>query len=168
MNTLKLKISGCPKGQATVLVDNQKFKAKRNNYGNIEGTFQTEKSSVEISIYKYLEINGKLWVLMSLIFFVISLFGILEPRYDKHCIVYAYKIKVDLNETSEVKLALNGYSNNGRAFEISTECQNQELTNIYYVDNKAKKRLKIMKVVKIFMWIGLIVGIIVAIAKMIG
>lgn len=168
MNTLNLKISGCPKGQATVLVDNKKLKMKRNNYGNMEGTFQTDKSSVEISVYKYLEINGKLWALMSLIFFVISLFGILEPRYDKHCIVYAYKIKVDLNETSEVKLALNGYSNNGRAFEISTECQNQELTNIYYVDNKAKKRLKIMKVVKIFMWIGLIVGIIVAIAKMIG
>ena len=53
MNTLKLKISGCPKGQATVLVDNQKFKAKRNNYGNIEGTFQTEKSMLYFSCPSY-------------------------------------------------------------------------------------------------------------------
>ena len=61
MNTLSLKISGCPRGHASVLIDGKKPKLKFNQYGNFEGTYTTDKSSIELSVYKYLEINGKLW-----------------------------------------------------------------------------------------------------------
>ena len=168
MNTLSLKISGCPRGHASVLIDGKKTKLKFNQYGNFEGTYTTDKSSIELSIYKYLEINGKLWFLMSLVFFFVGILGILDPWYDKSCIVFAYQVKIDLNETCEVKLALNRYSNNGRAYEISTECKYQEITNVYYVDNKAKKRLKIMKFVKFVLWILAVALIVWIIAKRIG
>lgn len=168
MNTVNLKINNFPRGHVSALIDGKKTKLKFNKYGNLEGTYTTDKSSIELSIYKYLEINGKLWFLMSLIFFFVGLMGILDPWYDKSCIVFAYKVKIDLNENSDVKLALNRYSNNGRAFEISTECKCQEITNIYYIDTKAKKRLRIMKFVKLGLWVLAIALIVWIIAKKIG
>ena len=46
---------------------------EKNKYGNIDITQQLDKDNVEIKICKYFELNGKLWFLMSMLFFIISL-----------------------------------------------------------------------------------------------
>ena len=157
MNSIKVDILGGLDVKPTLMIDNQFVKIKKDKFGNYQANFQTEKDTVELAVYKYLELKSKLWFLMAFVFFVISLFGILNPRYDKSCIVLEYKIKIKLNSQTEIKLAMNKFQNNGRAYEISTDCKYEEITNLYYVDQVAKKRLKILKVITIISWVILVI-----------
>ena len=79
MNNINIKIAGAnDKFRPNVFIDGKEVKYTKNNNGALELNYATEKDSIEISICKYLEISGKLWFLMSLFFFVISLFGIFD------------------------------------------------------------------------------------------
>ena len=165
MNNINIKIAGAnDKIRPNVFIDGKEVKYTKNNYGDLELNYATEKDSIEISICKYLEISGKLWFLMSLFFFVISLFGIFDAQYDKKCIVIDCKYKIKLKEQTNIKFTLCNIENTGRAVVWEGDCECEQIKNEGYIDKKAKKRLKIMLAVKILMWIALIVGIILALA----
>lgn len=164
MKNIKLKIKGYGALKPTVKVDGKQMKFKKNEFGSFESQVQTDKDKVQIEIYRYLEINSRLWWLTQIFFFIISIFGILDPLKEKNCVVIDYKSELDLTnvESASVDLAINTAKNDGKAIELKSEAPCVEQTNEFYVDNKAKKRVKIMKFVKLFVFLACVAIVITA------
>lgn len=162
MKNVNLKIKGVGRLKPVVCVDGKQIKFKKNNFGSYEKSISTEKDKMEIVIYRYLEINGRLWWLISILQFLVSLFGILDTMKEKNCTIIDCKLVVDLNsaENRNIDLAINENAKNGKSVSITTELEVEEVTNRSYVDEKAKKRFKIMKFVKLFVFIAAVVGLI--------
>ncbi len=108
-----------------------------------------------MDISRELELKAKLWWLYALISFFVSLFGIFEPFYDRKCITLDCLYKIKLKDINEIKVKFNTLSSQGRAVEIETENQYEELKNEYHVDKIAKRRWIALLVIKIVIWIGL-------------
>ena len=161
MRNVKLKFVGINSNFRPVIkVDGQIIKAKKNEFNSYEADYNTDNDNVEISIERNLELNSKLWRLYVIISFIISIFGLFEPPYDKKCIVIDCKFNVKLNDTNEIKLKFNTMNSQGKAVEIETQNQVDEIKNEYYVDKKAKTKRNIITLIKILIWIVLIIGII--------
>ena len=161
MRNVKLKFVGINSNFRPVIkVDGQIIKAKKNEFNSYEADYNTDNDNVEISIERNLELNAKLWWLYVIISFIISIFVLFEPPYDKKCIVIDCKFNVKLNDTNEIKLKFNTMNSQGKAVEIETQNQVDEIKNEYYVDKKAKTKRNIITLIKILIWIVLIIGII--------
>ena len=166
MKTLNLKLTGLSaKARPIIKVDGEILQAKKNDFGSFEASLQTEKTAVEIEIARENELLAKFWWLYALISFLVSIFGIFEPPYDRKCIVIDYKTVVQLGEgNSELTIKFNNLSSSGRACEIETSCQIEEVANEYRVDKKAKTRWRIILAVKILFWIAaaILIGILIS------
>lgn len=138
-----------------IIIDGQPVKCKKNEFGSFEVDYQTDKEEVELDISRELELKAKLWWLYALISFFVSLFGIFEPFYDRKCITLDCLYKIKLKDINEIKVKFNTLSSQGRAVEIETENQYEELKNEYHVDKIAKRRWIALLVIKIIIWIGL-------------
>lgn len=160
MNQLNLKMSGMFNVKPVIFIDDKPVKCKKNNYGNIDISQQFDKDKVEVKICKYFELNGKLWFLMSMLFFIISFFGILDVPYNKKCIAIDCRFTIALSEKTNVKIKFNKLSEQGRAVEIESEANIEEICNEYYVDMRAKKRRKILIITKLLIWLALIIGVV--------
>ena len=162
LNTLNLKISGGTSLKPTIYVDGKILKYKKDNFGNLTTTYTTEKSSVLVEIKKLYDINGTLWFLTSLFFFIISIFGIFDLKPDKRCISIVASIKVNITNNSSLKIRFKPRNQTEKAFELEpTDCEvAEETNNNYFIDTVAKKRYKVMRIVKIFLWL-LLIGLIV-------
>lgn len=166
MRNLNIKITGVSsKFHPYMMIDGKKVKYKKNQFGFYEINYQTEKENVEMHIYKYLELQGKFWFLYALLSFIISVFGIFEPLYDKKCVVINCKFALKLNEQNEMKIQFNNMIKEGKAVDIESNFEVEELNNSYFVDEKAKKRWKILLAFKILVWIVLVIVTVVLLAK---
>lgn len=160
MKQLEIKLNGRLPQHLGVFIDNESVALKRDNYSGT-ATYSTEKEKVEVCIYSYLELNGPLWFLVSMFFFVISLFGIFAPRYDKKCVVCSVKFFLTLGEQETVNVkfippTVNGKEIGGRAVEVSSDFPFEVTENSYSVDMQAKKRRKILFVIKLILWLAVI------------
>lgn len=169
MNTLKIKLTGVsPRIVPDIFVDGQYVKCRKNEYGSYEADVQTDKEEVKLAFSRELELKSKLWWLYALISFVIGVFGIFNPPYDKKCISADCVFNIKLKEQSEVKVKFNPLSAKGKAVALETENTFEEIKNEYYVDKAAKRRWIILLIVRIIAWIGLAILLGWLIAKGIG
>ena len=157
MREVNLKIKGIGRLNPVVQVDGKHLKFKKNEFGSYQKRIETEKDQMEIVVYRYMEINSRLWWLMSIFIFVVSIFGILDPMKEKNCLIIDFKVLVDLKDcqSSNIELAIGKQSEDGKAVEVKTDLPVEEITNTSFIDEKAKKRLKIMKFVKLFVFIAI-------------
>ena len=156
MNTLNLKLIGTARVNPTVLIDGKPAKLKKNEFGGFSCSYNTENSKAKVEIYKYLEISGKYWFLVQFFFFLISILGIFNPRLDKKCIVLDCSFDIDLNETNNVTFKFNQLKDEGEAVTIEGDCNVDTISNSYFVDKQAKKRMKILRIAEIFTWVAVI------------
>ena len=157
MKQINLTVRGGTRLSPTILIDGKAIKTKKSGIGAKTGVFKTEKDKVEISIFRYLEINGRLWFLMNIIYFLIGVFGIFDFLYDKNCAVLDCKFVVDTTEQTNLEIAFNSLIDKGRAVEIESDTNVTEIKNMYYVDQKAKKRRKIAIITRIVLLIAIVV-----------
>lgn len=166
MNKINLKVMGInSKVLPKIFVDGQVIKCKKNEFGSYQTQIETEKSEIEIIITRKLELRAKLWWLYALISFVVSLFGILEPFYDRKCIAIDCRFKVKINAENNINLRFNSLKSNGKAVVIETDNEFEEIKNEYNVDKIAKKRFIILLIIKLLVWIALAIVIAMLIAK---
>lgn len=150
MKKLNLKVNSNLNIDAYFLVDGKSVKGKKNKFGNTVKCLETDKEEVEISIFDFNEMQGKLWFLTSFIFFIISLFGLLDIRLNKNCRSIDCKLKVKLDkEVNEMNIRYNNFEDNGSAVNFEGDCEVEVISNRYYINEKLVKRFKIMKWVKI-------------------
>lgn len=167
MKDLELKIIGGQNlGEKIVSIDDKPVKVKNNKFGNIECQYQTENEKVNIKVYRALDVGGVLWFITQLFFFVISIFGIFDIRRKEKCIVVDFEAEVYLKEENKITLQFNPPQENEKAINVETDLTSKEISNNYYVDTKAKKTLKCLKITKIFLAVAsIITAIVVMIIK---
>ena len=90
-------------------------------------------------------------------FFIISLFGILNPKLEKTFYEVNYKAKINLLENSN-DILVKFLPTETQAMQCDSE-NIEVLTNECLISEKAKKRNKILKISKILSWLLLIVAI---------
>ena len=165
MNNVNLKVTGGIGLNPNVIIDNNPVKLKKNKYGSLDGNYQTENSEIELKVCRYLELSGKLWLLMSMVFFIISIFGIFNPPYDRKCIQIDYLCKIKLKETNDIKIKINTQNAGDKAIEVESDCEIEEITNAFQIDKVAKNRLVIVRIIEVALWVALVGVIIFLLAK---
>ena len=158
MNKLTFKVMN-PQPNTWVSFDNQDVRATKDNGGHNVYTIETEKSKIDVTLYKYLEVNSPLYIFWQILFFVLSVWGIFNKRLDKKCVVLKYRATINLeNNDTTVIARINTNYKETKALNIETETEFTEQENTREVDKNAKKRLKVLKIIKIILWIALIAG----------
>ena len=161
MKRLILKIASHSSIDSYFLVDGKRVKSKKDNFGKKCSTIETENDEVEIKIFDFDEMQGKLCFVSSLVFFIISIFGILDIKYKKNCRSIDCKLKVKLkNEENQLKISYNKFEDNEAAVNCEGDCEVEVISNKYYINEVSKKRFKIMKWVKIAVFVLAIVSLI--------
>ena len=158
MNTLHINLTGLRSNfRPYLVIDGKNIPYETNTTGSYDAVYTTDKDSANILVYKYLEIRGKLWWLMSLLFFFVSVFGIFDSRYDKKCIVAHLEYNVRLQGENHMQLAFYPPHDKLRAADAAGDFPAfEEKQNIFYIDKIAKKRQRIMLAVKLLIWVALI------------
>lgn len=156
MNSVKLKLVGInSKLIPNIFIDDQYVKCKKNEFGSYETDFQTEKDEIKIAFSRELELKSKLWWLYAILSFIVSVFGIFNPPYDRKCISMDCSFIVKLKDVNNINIKFNSLSSSGRAVEIETETSFEEIKNEYTVDKIAKRRWIILLIARILAWIGI-------------
>lgn len=169
MNSVKLKLVGInSKLIPNIFIDDQYVKCKKNEFGSYETDFQTEKDEIKIAFSRELELKSKLWWLYAILSFIVSVFGIFNPPYDRKCISMDCSFIVKLKDVNNINIKFNSLSSSGRAVEVETETSFEEIKNEYTVDKIAKRRWIILLIVRILAWIGIAILLGWLIANQIG
>ncbi len=156
MKTVKLKFIGInSKLIPNISIDDQYVKCKKNDFGSYEATVETEKEEIKLAFTRDLELKAKLWWLYAIISFIVSIFGILDPPYDRKCISMNCLFNIKLNQENNITIRFNTLTSNGKAVELETENSFEEINNEYKIDKTAKKRWIALLVIKIVCWIGM-------------
>ena len=169
MNSVKLKLVGInPKIIPNIFIDDQYVKCKKNEFGSYETDLQTEKDEIKIAFSRELELKSKLWWLYAILSFIVSVFGIFNPPYDRKCISMDCSFIVKLKDVNNINIKFNSLSSSGRAVEVETETSFEEIKNEYTVDKIAKRRWIILLIARILAWIGIAILLGWLIANQIG
>lgn len=145
MNKLNLRLQGGMGIRPKIQIDGQEMKYNRKKHEAIQIAHETDKSQVLLEISNILEINGPLWFIMQMLFFVVSVFGIFNPRLEKQCFLVSYKAKINLQEgENKVVLKFNQLAVNSPAISVINEASVEVMENNCVLDKKAKKRKKIL------------------------
>ena len=169
MNSVKLKLVGInSKLIPNIFIDDQYVKCKKNEFGSYETDFQTEKDEIKIAFSRELELKSKLWWLYAILSFIVSVFGIFNPPYDRKCISMDCSFIVKLKDVNNINIKFNSLSSSGRAVEVETETSFEEIKNEYAVDKIAKRRWIILLIARILAWIGIAILLGWLIANQIG
>ena len=169
MNSVKLKLVGInSKLIPNIFIDDQYVKCKKNEFGSYETYFQTEKDEIKIAFSRELELKSKLWWLYAILSFIVSVFGIFNPPYDRKCISMDCSFIVKLKDVNNINIKFNSLSSSGRAVEVETETSFEEIKNEYTVDKIAKRRWIILFIARILAWIGIAILLGWLIANQIG
>ena len=156
MNSVKLKLVGInSKLIPNIFIDDQYVKCKKNEFGSYETDFQTEKDEIKIAFSRELELKSKLWWLYAILSFIVSVFGIFNPPYDRKCISMDCSFIVKLKDVNNINIKFNSLSSSGKAVELETENSFEEIKNEYTVDKIAKRRWIILLIARILAWIGI-------------
>ena len=156
MNSVKLKLVGInSKLIPNIFIDDQYVKCKKNEFGSYETDFQTEKDEIKIAFSRELELKSKLWWLYAILSFIVSVFGIFNPPYDRKCISMDCSFIIKLKDVNNINIKFNSLSSSGRAVEVETETSFEEIKNEYTVDKIAKRRWIILLIARILAWIGI-------------
>ncbi len=152
MKEVNLKLTGNEiLGETQILIDGHVVHLQRNAFHNLEGSYQTEKGVVKIEVARLLDIGGPWWFITQLFFFIISIFGILDIHRKERCLVIDFMMEVSLEDSNHITLRANALKDDTKTFDIETELSFCEITNRYYLDNKAKKKLKWLLLTKILL-----------------
>lgn len=169
MKQFNLKLTNVGKSLPTILIDGKPIKAKKNEFGNLTYSCQTEKNCVNIVIKQYLELESRHWFWMGLLFLIISVFGIFDTRYSKstQTILFEANVLLGENETNfEAKLSS---MNEGAAVEYKCSGEVSEVSNCIQDNPQIKKRRKILlalRIVMIIVFVATLLGVL--LSKFIG
>ena len=158
MRKVTLEVAGY-KFEPEIRVDGKLIRAKKNKEKHMVYVIETEKSELELDIYKWYEEESKLWLLMTIVFYLISLFGILDIKKEKFCRSLKYKGKMLLPEDKEynTKIVMADYVANELAFGVAgDQIIEDNDSNKYFEDELVISRRKKAKTIKKFLTIGII------------
>ena len=148
MNTLKLRVINGSSTETVFKIDGKEVIPKRGKNGASEITYQTDKSSVKLSVQTYLDLRVKGWFLRSLFFFLISVFGIFDKRGNGKSRALSYEGEIPVTGETKATVRVLRFRENEKGLAIDG-VESAETENRWYVDGVVKKRGKVVVVAKI-------------------
>ena len=124
-----------------ILVDNKKIKGKYQGKDYVYN-FKTDENAINIKIFSFNQMNSKLWYVMSIFYFIISIFGIFDVRPSRKCRAIKFDCGFELQENSDITLGFNNFAENIPAITIETNCEFQPIENLYFIDQVSKKKIR--------------------------
>lgn len=168
MKQLKIKFINPRYHNAVVFLDGKQVKFSKVKDGVCEATVNVEKPRANLSVLTYNELISPLWWFFSLIFYLISVFGLFDPIKVKSAVTINYSSTIDLSEEQPfITIKTNRIKVGDSAITISGNAKNYDENNVFVLDKTLQKRIKILRVLKIFIFIVAVLLIILKIAKII-
>lgn len=159
MNTLNLSLLKAAYYNPFVMIDGKLMKTKKQQ-GALTCSYSTDKDSVDVKIFKCSELCGKFWFLWWLLFFVISVFGLLNAPYGKDYSVIDCEFDVALQGETEFIGTLNhSKQGSGKAIDYPAKETISEIRNEYYSDEKIKRKKKFIGFLSVIVWIAIIITV---------
>ncbi len=166
MRELELKLTGWKVlGTVLVSIDDKPVKCKKNRYGNLVCNYQTESDRANIRIYRLLDVGGFVWFLTQIFFFLITIYGIFDVHRKERCWVIDFEAEVELKDTNYMTLQCNYPRENGNAINVQTDTVCRELSNSFFLDRKAKKTLKWLKLTKFLLAVAITVIVVLVVVR---
>ena len=159
MNKLLLKVMNPQHNGTIIYINNEIAKPTKDKNGHETYEYETSANSVDVSLYKYLEVNSAAYFFWQILFYIISIFGLFDKRPDKGCVVLKYHATITLNGGTEVVMRVNKSKKDVTAVQLETATEVVEHENVKMTDKKAKKKLKGLKVTKIALFIAFVVSL---------
>ncbi|MBO7218539.1 MAG: hypothetical protein J6V40_01020 [Clostridia bacterium] len=110
---------------------------------------KTDKNYADIEIKTYSRFQSKMWFIVEMLFFIISVFGIFDQRFDKFCYTTHCKVRVQVNAETNVALRVITPRNNGVVARVETDVAYEAIENEYIIDRDALKKQKLLNKGKI-------------------
>lgn len=150
MARLELEFVGFNNNDCFITVDGKYVKMKKNKTGSYTYNCETNNSKSEILIYKGHYYQTKRWVWWNLLYFIISLFGILDMWQNSKCLVLEAKFNVSTEQDASVVVQRQKFEDGGKFVDMVTQASIEEVSNIQYYDKTAQLKVKKMKKIKLF------------------
>ncbi len=155
MSNLKIKLIKKTGITPIILLDNQEifFKRKENVF-----FYETEinKEEVDLKIFNVNEFEHKFWIIFAILFYLITIFGIFNSKYDKSGIKLNYTGKIKMEASSDLTIEINTFAKGRNPVNIQSNCEIIEKENTVYIEQKIKKRFKLFLILKVLFWITII------------
>ena len=161
MNVLNLRITGALRGDTFVTVDGARVES--NNCA-----IQTEKAQVRVAVCRYLDVGGPLWFITQLLFFIISIFGIFDVHGRGKYLVADCQMDVYIKETCDLTVKINPPKKNAKVATFVGDVWLAEWSNKYVPDERAKKKYLALNLIKLFLALAGIAGLVVLIVHFLG
>lgn len=161
MSELLIRASSALYDSADVLVNGKKENFSSNGRGSYELNIQADEQT-EIQIVRRHELFSPAWLLWGLFFFIISCFGIFDVRYSK-----VAPLNCRFNVVCQGKGTIQ-FTPNIQKDGVGVLITNDNCT-VDTLENSAdtallKKRIKILRIIKLVLWLALIATIAIVVA----
>ena len=128
--------------------------------GNVFFSDSFSSDSVKVEVFTRHRLEGPLWWLINIFFFIISVFGIFDERGIYRYHAFRTEFRVWLNgDLTKLVLRNNRYGEGDEALVVESPSGVKVERNAYYKDLTFERRKTIMTVVRIALYVGLVAGI---------
>ena len=136
-------------GYYGVFIDGNSVLPEKDEHGKLVCRHQTENDSVKIQIVRYIDCGGVWWFITQILFFIISIFGLLDMQCRNRGIALDFIAEVETANFGYVTLNCNMIKDGAKAIEIKSNTPVKEEANGYYADEQAGKTFKKLFIAKI-------------------
>ena len=110
--------------------------------------YMSEADQVNISFDTYNPLTKWSWWLLGVLFFVITIFGILDS-HESHKFIYRYQAIVTLHEGDNI-VKMTPLRGKDKVVKVETDCGYDELVNMKDRDKVIKRRSILLSLTKVF------------------
>ena len=156
MNKLYLSVNNLP-AHTDIFLDGKFYKPKKVKKKAPVIEYETNNSTVELTLRQYSHLNSRLWLLQEIMFFIISIFGIFDKRFGKF--YYKENCKIVFNVAAQTNATIKFYSPVSKRPVLkcsSTESFN-EVENVFELDKALKQKNKTLNIVKALIVVAVII-----------
>ena len=122
---------------------------------------EVEGNVAHVVIYKGHGYIGRHWLLWSILYFIISIFGIFDNKYNKRPLVVDCRFDISMGEgDTDVKLVVRTFRDKEPLLDIDTDTEVNMISNVVYFDTEAKVRVKKAKRVKVLVFLLFVAAIV--------
>ena len=158
MNKMKVLLTKKLRPYTDIYVDGKLMTPKRIKEDKKNGfIYETDKPTCDIVVKSYSRYQTKLWLILEIFYFIISIFGIFDMRFDKYCYTTHCKMRVTVGENTKLVMRVIAPRNDGVVARVETDAKVEVIENEYHIDREAVKKQKLAKKCKIVLIVAVVV-----------
>ncbi|HBF86322.1 MAG TPA: hypothetical protein DDW54_01430 [Clostridiales bacterium] len=152
MNALKLTVlNNIPHG-SRLFVNGAEIALKRAKSGVKEAVVYAENGEYDIIVKNFLWAGLPFfkWFLFTLFFWLVSVFGIFDVHGDGSCYAVNARLKAKSDGDASLTLKFGLFKDGAPVFTVvQSDAETEEISNVYALDKRAKRRNRIYGIVRI-------------------